>query len=168
MEFIVKIESAHLLKAGAKKICCLLRPLCAESVHTRFAGVDAEVFRTTGRHATVVVGEPTDGKAVAEALKKFRPDAIVCSNDIAAGWLVKTLKKLGVAVPDDVMVAGFDDVRLAGSMSPGLTTIRQPCFDIASTAFKTLLERMATPNLPPRQILLDTTLVVRASTTRRA
>ena len=157
--------AAHLLKAGAKKICCLLRPLCAESVHTRFAGVEAEVFRTTGCHATVVVGEPTDGKVVAETLKKFRPDAIVCSNDIAAGWLLKTLKKLGVAVPGDIMVAGFDDVRAAAGMKPPLTSVRQPCFDISNMAFKALLERMANSKLPPREILLDTTLVVRKSTT---
>jgi len=157
--------AAHLLKAGAKKICCLLRPLCAESVRTRFAGVEAEVFRTTGRHATVVVGEPTDGKMVAAALKKFRPDAIVCSNDIAAGWLLKTLKKLGVVVPGDVMVAGFDDVHAADRMKPPLTSVRQPCFEIANMAFKALLERMSNSDLPPREILLDTTLVVRKSTT---
>ena len=156
--------AAHILKAGAKRICCLLRRLCADSVHTRFAGVDAEVFRTTRRHATVVVCEPTDGKAVAAALKKFRPDAIVCSNDIAARWLIKTLKKLGVAVPGDVMVAGFDDVRVAARMRPPLTSVRQPCFEIANIAFKTLLERMADSNLPPREILLDTTLVIRKST----
>ena len=65
------------------------------------------------------------------------------------------------------MLAGLDDVRIAGSMKPGLTTIRQPCFDIASTAFRTLLERMKNPALPARQILLDMTLVVRDSTTRR-
>ena len=157
--------AAHLLKVGARKICCLLRPLCAESVHTRFAGVEAEVFRTTGRHATVVVGEPTDGKAVAAALRRFHPDAIVCSNDIAAGWLLKTLKKLGLAVPGDVMVTGFDDVRVAARMKPPLTSVRQPCFEIADMAFKALLERMADSSLPPREILLDTTLVVRKSTT---
>ena len=161
--------AAHLLGVGAKRICCLLRSLCADSVRARFSGVDAEVCRSRrGRHVNVVVAEPDDKKAIDAMMKELRPDAIVCSNDIAASNLVKTLGKLRVRVPDDVMVAGFDDVRLAGSMSPGLTTIRQPCFDIASTAFKTLLERMATPNLPPRQILLDTTLVVRASTTRRA
>ena len=161
--------AAHLLGVGAKRICCLLRSLCADSVRTRFSGVDAEVCRSRmGRHATVVVAEPDDRKAIAAMMEDLRPDAIVCSNDIAALNLVKTLKKLRIRVPDDVMLAGFDDVRLAGSMSPGLTTIRQPCFDIASTAFKTLLERMADPSLPPRQILLDTTLVVRDSTTRRA
>ena len=58
---------------------------------------------------------------------------------IAAGWLVKTLKKLGVSVPGDVMVAGFDDVRMAARMRPPLTSVRQPCFEIANIAFKTLL-----------------------------
>ena len=77
-----------------------------------------------------------------------------------------TLKKLGVKIPADVMLAGFDDVCEASSMKPALTSVRQPCRDIATMAFKTLLERMSAPSLPPRQILLDTTLVVRESTTR--
>lgn len=161
--------AAHLLGVGAKRICCLLRSLCADSVRTRFSGVDAEVCRSRmGRHAAVVVAEPDDRKAIAAMMEDLRPDAIVCSNDIAASNLAKTLKKLRIRVPDDVMLAGFDDVRIAGSMKPGLTTIRQPCFDIASTAFRTLLERMKNPAIPARQILLDTTLVVRDSTTRRA
>ena len=158
--------AAHLLKVGAKRICCFLRPLSAESVRARFAGVDAEVSRTSGRHASLAVGKPTDAKTVAAVLEKFRPDAFVCSNDIAASWLAATLKKLGVKMPADVMLAGFDDVCEASSMKPALTSVRQPCRDIATMAFKTLLERMSAPSLPPRQILLDTTLVVRESTTR--
>jgi LacI family transcriptional regulator len=156
--------AAHLLSVGAKRICCLLRHLCAESVHTRFAGVDAELFRMSGLRADIVEGEPTDAKSVAAILRKYRPDAIVCSNDIAAGWLSATLRKLGVLVPRDVMIAGFDDVREAAIMKPPLTTVRQPCFELANMAFKTLLERMARPGLFPREILLDTQLVVREST----
>ena len=89
---------------------------------------------------------------------------IVCSNDIAALKLSKTLAKFNVRIPEDVMFAGFDDVVEAGRMKPALTSIRQPCFDLATTAFRTLLERMENPDLPPRQILLDTSLVVREST----
>ena len=159
--------AAHLIDAGAKRICCLLRRLCADSVHVRFAGVDEGVFRTTGRHSTTIVAEPDDRKAIAAALARHRPDAIVCSNDIAAGILAGTLAKLKVRIPEDVMLAGFDDVKLAGEMKPSLTSIRQPCAEIASAAFRTLLERIRNPQLPPRQILLDTTLVVRESTRRR-
>lgn len=159
--------AAHLLAAGAKRVCCLLRSLCAESVHTRFAGVDAEVFRSRkGRHAGIMVAEPDDEKAIAACLDKFKPDAIVCSNDIAAAKLEITLAMLGVKVPTDILVAGFDDVRVASTANPPLTTIRQPCQEIANMAFKTLLERMSNPNLPAREILLDTSLVVRESTVR--
>ena len=161
--------ASHLLEAGAKRICCLLRRLSAESVRTRYAGVEAEVIRATGgRRVNVIVSEPDDARTISAGLKKYRPDAIVCSNDIAANMLAKTLAKLGLRIPDDVMLTGFDDVELARGMNPPLTTIRQPCFEIASMAFRTLLERMAKPNIPPREILLDTKLVVRASTIRHA
>lgn len=159
--------AAHLLDVGAKRICCLLCGPSAESVHTRFAGVDAEVFRTCkGRHVDIIMAKADDARAISAGLKRFRPDAIVCSNDVAAATLAKTLEKLGVSIPDGIMLAGFDDVRLAGSMKPGLTTIHQPCFEIATTAFRTLLERMKDPRLPPRQILLNAPLVVRGSTGR--
>ena len=159
--------AAHLLDVGARRICCLLCGLSAESVHTRFAGVDTEVFRTCGgRHVNIIKARAQDAHAVAAGLKRFRPDAIVCSNDVEAAALATTLGKLGVRIPNDVMLAGFDDVRLAGEMNPGLTTIHQPCFEIATTAFRTLLERMKNPELPPRQILLEAPLVIRESTGR--
>ena len=160
--------AAHLVDVGASRVCCLLRRLCAQSVHNRFAGVDAEVFRTCGRHVDVVVAEPDDVSAISDMLKKVGPDAIVCSNDVAAVILARTLKKLNVRIPDDVMLAGFDDVREAGSMNPGLTSVRQPCFELATMAFRTLLERMSDPDLPVREIRLDTTLVVRESTSPSA
>jgi DNA-binding LacI/PurR family transcriptional regulator len=65
------------------------------------------------------------------------------------------------------MVTGFDDVKLAGEAKPALTTIRQPCFDLATAAFHVLLERIGNPEMPPRQILLDAPLVVRKSTRKK-
>ena len=159
--------AAHLIDAGAKRICCLLYKLSADSVHARFAGVDAEVYRVTGRHANIIEAKPDDVDLIVSGLAAYRPDAIVCSNDIAALKLSKTLAGLNVRIPQDVKLAGFDDVIEAGRMNPPLTSIRQPCFDLATTAFRTLLERMKNPDLPPRQILLDTSLVIRESTASR-
>lgn len=154
----------HLLDAGAKRISCLLRRLSAESVWTRYDGVDSVLKRTYGSCADRIEAEPDDVKAVADGLEQFRPDAIVCSNDIAANNLLKTLKKLKVRVPEDVMLTGFDDVELAGKMMPGLTTIHQPCAELATTAFETLMSRLDNPDLPPREVFLNAPLVVRAST----
>lgn len=64
------------------------------------------------------------------------------------------------------MVAGFDDADFARLMDPSLTTIRQPIRQMAETAFESLLRRIRTPALAPRQILLDASLVVRDSTRR--
>ena len=64
------------------------------------------------------------------------------------------------------MVAGFDDADFARLMDPPLTTIRQPIRQMAETAFESLLRRIRTPALAPRQILLDASLVVRDSTRR--
>jgi len=161
--------AAHLIEVGAKRICCLLCGLSAESVHTRFAGVEAEYHRAfPDRHVDVIMAKADDERAIAAGLEEFRPDAIVCSNDVAAVALATTLENLGVRIPNDIMLAGFDDVRLAGEMKPGLTTIHQPCFEIATTAFRTLLERMKNPGLPPRQILLEAPLVIRESTGKKA
>ena len=156
--------AAHLIDAGAKRICCLLYKLSADSVHARFAGVDAEVYRVTGRHVDIIEAKPDDVGLISAGLAAYRPDAIVCSNDIAALKLSKTLAGLNVRIPQDVKLAGFDDVVEAGKMNPPLTSIRQPCFELATTAFRTLLQRMKNPDLPPRQILLDTSLVIREST----
>ena len=73
---------------------------------------------------------------------KHRPDAIVCSNDIAADTLLKTLKKLKVSVPKDVMVVGFDDGKLAAATTPLLTTIRP--ISRASTLRRRLSRRSST------------------------
>ena len=64
------------------------------------------------------------------------------------------------------MLAGFDDVHYATTMVPPLTTVHQPCADIATVAYRTLRERMGNANLPTRRILLPAPLVVRESTQR--
>ncbi len=60
-------------------------------------------------------------------------------------------------------VVGFDDVRYATLLSVSLTTIHQPCRDIAEVAFRALQERIREPTIPPRTLMLAPRLVVRES-----
>ena len=107
---------------------------------------------------------PTDAKALASALRgKSRVDAIVCGNDESAATILKTLRKLGKRVPDDVAVVGFDNIALARTTEPPLTTISQPVRKIAATAFKSLLARIRYPNNDPREIFLTAPLIPRRS-----
>ena len=118
---------------------------------------------------SVLVADPDDVKAVRRHLRAHpETDAFVCENDTAAVTLCQTLAKLHLKVPDDVMLAGFDDIRIASFMAPPLTTIHQPCEAIAEAAFYRLLQRIRNPMLPPQDIYLPATLVVRESTAGHA
>lgn len=158
--------AGHLLSVGAKKIDFVMRPNCAWSVHARRDGVQAAVWREGRAASRTLVAEPGDLVALKRHLKGGRPDAFVCGNDTVAAKFKQTLAKAGLRVPDDVLLAGFDDVQLAALLTPPLTTVRQPCTDIGARAFATLVRRIANPHAEPQEICLSAPLVVRESTKR--
>lgn len=92
------------------------------------------------------------------------PDAVVCGNDEIAVGVIRQLRRHGVAIPDQVMVTGFDDSPIASYVEPGLTTIRQPRQAIATEAVRLLDARLSDAALPVRKLALEPELVVREST----
>ena len=108
--------------------------------------------------------EPDDAARIRRFVRREKPDAFFCYNDIQAVRLMKTLAAIGLRVPGDILVAGFDDVSAARLADPPLTTLRQPCDELAALAWKMLRERIVNPSLPPRAALLDAPLAVREST----
>ena len=92
-----------------------------------------------------------------------RPSAVFCSNDEMAIGLLRAFASAGLRVPEDISVAGFDDIEYAGMTSPALTTIRQPRRALGQQGASALLELLA-GRTPPQRIRLDTELIVRAST----
>jgi DNA-binding LacI/PurR family transcriptional regulator len=96
-------------------------------------------------------------------LKKDHPDAFVCANDLTAGNLMHTLISLGQRIPEDIRIVGIDDVKYARLLPVPLTTLHQPCRDIGRMAMAVMLDRIANPDLPPRDVLLRCELVVRKS-----
>ncbi len=158
--------AGHLLSVGATRIDFVMRPNCAWSVHARRDGVQAASGRAARASSRVLVAEPDDLAALRRHLKGGRPDAFVCGNDTVAAKFKQTLAKAGLRVPDDVLLAGFDDVQIAALLTPPLTTVRQPCAAIGARAFATLVRRIARPNAEPQEICLSAPLVVRESTKR--
>ena len=73
------------------------------------------------------------------------------------------LLKRQIDVPRQIRVLSFDDVGFATLVSPALTTIHQPCRDIAVCAFQAMVERLNDPTLPARHITVAPRLVVRDS-----
>ena len=143
-----------------------MRPNCASVIRDRYEGVMSALGERMSRKF-VIVAEPNDHAALKPWFeKKSRPDAVVCESDYVAAQLNNTLLSFGLSVPKDVMLAGFDDVRCAVSATPSLTTVRQPCEDIARMAYQVLRERLRDSTLPNRRILLPAPLVIRDSTLR--
>ena len=158
----------HLLEQGARRILFFLPRFGGTSFANRCRGFRAAIDRTSRAKGLVFTGVPEDVDAVNRWMRKGGlPDAIICGNDRVAAALMATLASCGKRVPKDVLLAGFDDVNFARLISPGLTTMHQPCAEIGATAYRTLLARVERPDLPPRTISLTAPLVVRASTSPR-
>ena len=92
--------------------------------------------------------------------------ALFAFNDISAIGAIHALREAGRRVPEDVSVVGFDDIQSAAFQNPALTTVRQPLREMGMIAAQTLLKRItAPPNaLYPKEIIVEPSLVVRAST----
>jgi LacI family transcriptional regulator len=156
----------HLVKLGCRRVTFWSQPLAAGTIDARIAGVREALvrFNVELEQNWITVADPEDSVRVqALLLGGQRPDAIVCGNDLTAALLLRTLERNQVRVPHDVRVVGFDDAKYATLVSVPLTTIHQPCREIAITAFRAMLERIADPSLPPRSLLLTPRLVVRES-----
>lgn len=76
------------------------------------------------------------------------PDAVFAANDMMAIGCLRALREAGMVVPDDVALAGFDDIPISRYLSPTLSTVRVPIAQLGVAAFNTLLRRLEAPALP--------------------
>jgi LacI family transcriptional regulator len=109
------------------------------------------------------------GKRALQELSKLReqPTALLCSNDMTAIGVMRQAFELGIAVPQELSVVGFDDTRLADFMIPPLTTVQMSQTELATLAFNALLKEVKreTPSPNGTEYILTTQLVLRSSTT---
>ncbi|MDQ7988962.1 MAG: LacI family DNA-binding transcriptional regulator [Candidatus Dactylopiibacterium sp.] len=158
----------HLVDTGRRRIAYLGFP-AARWDGERAAGL-AEAMAANGlapiRHA---VEAPTmeGGQREASSLLmgEARPDAVVCYNDLVAIGLMHEAQALGLRVPEDVAIAGFDDVPVAAYLHPALTTVNMRSEEQGEVAMRLLLEAVRGEG-DASDILMEPRLVPRASTGR--
>jgi GntR family transcriptional regulator of arabinose operon len=159
----------HLIDVGARRILFAMRPNSASTVEARLAGYRDALFSHDSRLTPIAIsGNFEDPAWVRKMLARDRPDAIVCGNDYTAAHLMQTLISLGVRIPEDIRMAGVDDVTYAKLLPTQLTTIRQNCTEIGEVAMAVMLDRLAHPSRPVRDVLIRCDLIVRASTGNNA
>ena len=91
------------------------------------------------------------------------PDAIFGVSDVYAAAAIKAAKACGLRVPEDLRVAGFDNINVCHMTDPAITTVVQPAVQMGNMAFEILHEHIDNPLLAPQQVILATEIVVRGS-----
>jgi len=165
--------AAHLLDLGHRRIGFILGRPDHAATGQRYRGFADEMrARAVPVDQELVLEgnfEYAGGLACAERMLAARvpPTAIFTSNDDTAAAVIAVAHKLGLRVPGDLSVTGFDDVPIAAMLWPDLTTIRQPVADMARIAAGLFIEhaprRNGWPQPAPRHVLPHQ-LIVRGST----
>jgi LacI family transcriptional regulator, repressor for deo operon, udp, cdd, tsx, nupC, and nupG len=91
------------------------------------------------------------------------PDAIYASSDVFAVAAIKAAKRIGLKIPQDLGVIGFDNTDLSIMCEPPLSSVKQPQFQLGFLACEMLIEKIRDFSITPRQIMLDVELIVRES-----
>lgn len=165
-----RTATEHLLKLGHRRIAFISNgPLIYTASRDRLRGYMA---------ALAAAGLPNDESLVRygrfswesgyEAMQSLlslpeRPTAVFVASDVVAFGALEALARAGVRVPDEMAVVGFDDLPMAAHVTPPLTSLHLPARELGRTAADIILQLMAGKEVRERTVLLDTSLVVRAS-----
>ncbi len=163
----------HLYGLGHRKIGHISGPRNNVLTKERFRGIEAAM---TDLNLQINRDYFIDGGAFSldageQAARSFiemssRPTAIVCGSDLIAMGFISEISRRGLKVPDDISVVGFDDIEIARSFIPSLTTIRQNRTQIGVLAASYLLDQIANrlPENAKKIQEVDVKLIARQST----
>ena len=161
----------HLLGLGHRRIAYVSGPVASVPSNERkqgflsalqMAGIPTKGALVSGGEFSAAAGSAAARELLALPADR-RPTAFFAANDVIALGIYEAVRSLGLRVPDDISVVGFDDSLMAGLVTPGLTTVRQPLSDMGSAAVRTLLD-LSRGQGHHGPVRLATSLVVRAST----
>jgi LacI family transcriptional regulator len=159
--------TGHLLDHGYRRLAFLGDPTSSPDAAARWEGVAAAltVRRIRPRRPVPCAFDEQAGRAGAVRLlgAASRPEALVCADDEIALGALLAAEELGLRVPGDVAVTGWDDIMAARYTRPALTTVRQPMRELGARAARALDERISGARTAPRHDVLDTTLQIRGS-----
>ncbi|MDI9883116.1 LacI family DNA-binding transcriptional regulator [Streptomyces sp. HNM0645] len=157
----------HLLGLGHRRFVHLASAVPSWTFEVRARALEA-ALRTVPEAELRTVPSPLDVSGALTAAGRTltgpgpRPTALVCDDDILAAGACKAVRRLGLRVPEDVSVTGFDDLALATAVEPELTTVRLPAERIGQAGMTALLDVLS--SRPPASGALPVTLVPRGST----
>lgn len=166
------LAAKHLIESGHREIGCVTGPLQRHQAQNRYAGF-CQAMKESGLEVednwVIEANFECDGGVDAfnqlfeQHGKEGLPTAIFACNDMMAMGIINAANKLGLSVPQDISIIGYDDVYISNFMVPPLTTIHQPKYRLGKTAVDTLLQRIENRVQEPDIVQLEPTLVIRDS-----
>lgn len=163
-----ELAGQHLLALGRARIGCIGGPRELEVSEQRIAGLRRALGGTLDDSLCETADFSSAG-GYAAALRLLarppgqRPDALFCCNDMMAIGALRAAAELGIAVPGELAVVGFDDIDLAQFVHPPLSSVSQGTRALGNITAACLLERIATPERPPQRRRIAPVLNVRGS-----
>ena len=161
-----RLATQHLLDAGRRKLATITGPTTMPGGIDRLTGF-REALEAAGLSPVAIEDGDFTAAAGAAAIRRILEsgvefDGLFIASDLMARGVLVELTRAGIRVPDDVAIVGYDDSPVATSVSPTLTTVRQPSLEQGEVMADILLTLLA-GGFPPRETLLDTQLIVRES-----
>jgi len=162
----------YCLELGHKRIGFIAAPLKVKIFQKRLEGyrkalqkhgVEFDASLVVEGDLTIRSGGITGKELLA---RKDPPTAILASNDLMAIGAMREIQEDGLRVPEDISIIGFDDIPTASLVTPTLTTLAQPKYEMGVEAMNLLIRMMEKKGASKSKIVLDTQLVVRESTKR--
>ncbi|GKV66942.1 MULTISPECIES: LacI family DNA-binding transcriptional regulator [unclassified Sporosarcina] len=159
----------HLINLGHKRIAHITGYMGRLQSQTRLNGYKQALLQhnITVEEALIQEGGYLfkDGYAAAQKLLSFDklPSAIYGGNDNIAIGALKAVQEAGLRVPEDIAIVGFDNLDIANYMTPGLTTIHQPRYEIGKRAMSLLLLKIENAEIEKPHIILEDQLIIRDS-----
>lgn len=159
----------HLHALGHRRIGFVAGPLFTSNAARRMASFREAAQRLGLPSGAAVEAEAFDevaGHRAALVLLAEHPQttAVIAGNDLLAVGVIEAAQGRGLACPRDLSVVGFNDMRLANRISPPLTTVRVPEYDVGVRAAVLLLALIEDPERRPETVLISGELIVRGST----
>jgi LacI family transcriptional regulator len=172
-----ELAARHLFDLGHRRIAFINGPVRLSQCAERRRGVRRAARRQHLDVAATIIEYTIDPITVLEqvesAVGQFlagedRPTAVLCANDQIAFTVLRALSERRIRVPRDVSVVGNDDVEFASMISPALTSIRQPKYELGRAAAELLIAETDDPDHRHGAVLFEPELIERQSTTARA
>jgi LacI family transcriptional regulator len=157
----------HLIQLGRKRIGTITGPLnTTVGLDRRQGYLNALNDRGLMIDETLIAeGDFTEvsGYSGMQRLLRQKVDAVLAASDTMAFGALRALRQAGVTVPEEISVVGYDDLPLAATSEPPLTTVRQPIRRLGVQAVENLIDILTNGRDPPRHVVTTTELVIRAS-----